>query len=108
MTTNAEWIRVDPERVLDSLQEAVDHLNRPESEVTLDFSSLPRIDAQSVLALEHLAALAADKSAKIILRAVNGDIYKVLKLLKLTDPFSFIELTTKLSAVSRQPSAGAP
>jgi anti-anti-sigma regulatory factor len=59
-------------------------------ELVLDFSSVLRIDVSAVRAMEDLARLAAGRSARIVLRAVNLDIYKVLKLAKLTDQFSFL------------------
>jgi len=91
MTTHAEWIKIDPERILDTLQqEAVDKVNSAQGEATLDFSSVARIDSNVVGAMEQLAGLAEDRSVKLVLRAVNGDIYKVLKLLKLTERFSFV------------------
>ena len=91
MTSNAEWIKIDPERVLHGLQqEAVDEVNGAQGEVILDFSSVPRIDSHVVGALEQLADLAEQRSVKVVLRAVNLDIYKVLKLLRLTRRFSFL------------------
>jgi len=91
MTTNAEWIKVAPERVLqDWQQEAVDKVNSAPGEVILDFSSVLRIDSNVAVALEQLAGLAEDKSVKVVLRAVNMDIYKVLKLLKVSQRFSFL------------------
>ncbi len=79
MTTNAAWIH-----------EASEKLNRGESDVTLDFSSVLRIDGDAAGALEELAVLAGARSVKVVLRAVNTDIYRVLKLLKLTDTFTFV------------------
>ena len=91
MTTNAEWIKIDPERGFQTLQqEAADKVNSAPGEVILDFSSVLRIDSNAVGALEQLAGLACDKSVKVVLRAVNADIYKVLKLLKLTQRFFFL------------------
>jgi anti-anti-sigma regulatory factor len=78
MTTNAAWI-----------QEAVEKVNRGESEVVVDFSSVLRIDGNAVGALEELAVLADGKSVKVVLRAVNSDVYRVLKLLNLTRRFTF-------------------
>ena len=40
--------------------------------------------------LEELASIADDKAVKLVLRGVNVDIYKVLKLVKLTSRFSFL------------------
>jgi anti-anti-sigma regulatory factor len=79
MTTQAAWI-----------QEAVDKLNSGEKDVILDFSSVPRIDGNAVRAIEDLAGLADEKSVKVVLRAVNVDVYRVLKLLKLTQRFTFL------------------
>jgi anti-anti-sigma regulatory factor len=79
MTTHAVWI-----------QEAVEKVNGAQSEVVVDFSAVPRIDGNAVRALEELAALADAKSVKVVLRAVNVDIYRVLKLMKLTGRFSFL------------------
>ena len=90
MTTNAQWIKVDPERVVHTLQQgAVEKVNHAEGEVGLDFSAVPRIDSNVVRALEELAGLADDRSLKVVLRGVNMDIYKVLKLLKLAQRFCF-------------------
>jgi anti-anti-sigma regulatory factor len=91
MTTSAEWIKIAPERVLHALQqEAVDKVNSAQGEAILDFSSVLRIDSNDAGALEQLAGLAEARSVKVVLRAVNVDIYKVLKLLKLTERFSFL------------------
>jgi anti-anti-sigma regulatory factor len=72
------------------IQEAIEKVNRGESEVILDFSSVPRIDSHVVGGLEELAGLADGKSVKVVLRAVNTDIYRVLKQLKLTQRFTFV------------------
>lgn len=90
MTTGTEWIKIDSERVLDALQEAVDKASGASGEVILDFSSVPQIDTNAAGALEQLAALAERRSVKVGLRGVNVDIYKVLKLLRLTQRFCFL------------------
>jgi len=91
MTTNAVCIKLDPERVADALrQEAVEKVNSAEGQVVLDFSSVLRIDPNVVRAMGELADLAGGRSVKVVLRAVNTDIYKVLKLVRLTERFSFL------------------
>jgi len=87
MTTIAE-IRIDPENAAAGVQQAIDKGNAGAGEAILDFSAVRRIDTQTAAALEQLASAAG--SAKITLRGVNGDIYKVLKLLRLTARFSFV------------------
>ena len=71
------------------LHEAMEKVKRGDGEVTLDFACLSRIDAGFAGALEELAALAGDRSARVRLRAVNADIYRVLKQLKLAERFCF-------------------
>ena len=72
------------------IQEAIAKVNSGQSEVILDFSSVRRIDTNMVGALEELAGLAGGKSVKVVLRAVNTDVYRVLKQLKLTQRFTFV------------------
>ena len=72
------------------IQEAIEKVKSGESEVILDFSSVRRIDTNMVGALEELAGLASGKSVKVVLRAVNTDVYRVLKQLKLTQRFTFV------------------
>jgi anti-anti-sigma regulatory factor len=72
------------------IQEAIEKVKSGESQVVLDFSSVTRIDENVVGAMEELAGLADGKSVNVVLRAVNTDIYRVLKLLKLTQRFTFV------------------
>jgi anti-anti-sigma regulatory factor len=90
MAMIAEWMRVDGERVVQALQAAGEKLDTVDGELVLDFSSVHRIDPGAVRAMEKLAGMADDKTVKVVLRGVNIDIYKVLKLVKLTPRFSFV------------------
>ena len=67
----------------------MEKINGGEQEVMLDFSDVARIDGNVVRALEELAGVADERSVKVVLRAVNVDIYRVLKQLKLTERFTF-------------------
>ncbi len=87
--TMAATIRVDEKRVAESLDEACERLETADTELTLDFSSVNRMDPIAVCALKSFAQLAGDKTVKIVLRGVNVDIYKVLKLVDLAKCFSF-------------------
>ena len=89
MATNTVWPKIDGERRFQTLQEVIEKLDSAEGEVVLDCSSVRRIDPSALRALEKLAGIADEKSVKIVLRAVNVDVYKVLKLVKLTSRFSF-------------------
>jgi anti-anti-sigma regulatory factor len=91
MTTKDVSVPLDPAHVADALrQEAVEKVNAAEGEVVLDFSAVDRIDANAVRAMEELVDLADSRSVKVGLRAVNTDVYKVLKLMKLAQRFCFL------------------
>jgi anti-anti-sigma regulatory factor len=90
MAMIAVWVKMDEERLVPALQEAREKLDSAEGEVVLDFSSVRRIDPSALKAMEELAAMAADKSVKVVLRGVNVDVYKVLKLVKLAPQYSFL------------------
>ena len=90
MAMISELLKIDEERVVQGLQEAGEKLDGVEGEVILDFSSVRRIDASALKAMEEFAGIADDKSVRVVLRGVNVDVYKVLKLVKLTSRFSFV------------------
>jgi len=90
MTINPAYIIVDPQRAACVLRkEAVEQVAAASGEVTLDFCSVGRIDAETVAALEELAAAAEQRSVGVVLRGVNTDVYRVLKQLRLTQRFVF-------------------
>jgi anti-anti-sigma regulatory factor len=64
------------------LEEALAKLDGGKSEVVVDFSSVTRIDAPELRALENLAGAAQKKSVKLALCGVGVGVYKVLKLSK--------------------------
>jgi len=84
----AVWLKVDEERFVQALHEAEEKLDNVEGEVALDFSSVRRIDPGALRAIEEFADIADDKGVKVVLRGVNVDVYKVLKLVKLESRFS--------------------
>ncbi len=90
MTMISVWQRIDEAGVVQALQEAVGKLDGAESEVVLDFSSVNRVDASALIAMEQFANTADGKSVKVALRGVNVNVYKVLKLMKLASRFSFV------------------
>jgi anti-anti-sigma regulatory factor len=90
MAMIAVFLNIDQPRVVAALREAGEKLDGTEGEAVLDFSSVVRIDSSGVRALEGLIRLADEKSVKVLLRGVNVDVYKVLKLMKLTRRFSFV------------------
>ncbi|MBZ5600067.1 MAG: STAS domain-containing protein [Acidobacteriia bacterium] len=86
----AVWLKIDGEHVAETLQEACEKLDSADGEVVLDFSSVRRIDPGALTAMEKLATAAADKDVKVVLRGVNVEVYKVLKLVKVASRFGFL------------------
>jgi anti-anti-sigma regulatory factor len=82
-------IKIEETGVALALHEAGTRLDSAADETALDFSSVRRIDSSALRALEELVGIADAKAVKIVLSGVNVDVYKVLKLGKLTRRFSF-------------------
>lgn len=80
-------VNIDEQRFLLALEQAGKQIDGGANEITVDFSSVRRIDTSHVRRMVELAH--REKGAKIVLRGVNVDVYKTLKLLKLTNHFSF-------------------
>lgn len=90
MAIMAVFLKIDEERVVQTLREAAEKLDSAEGEVVLDFSSVHRIDAGGLRGMEEFAGMADDKGVKVALRGVNVGVYKVLKLVNLASRFSFV------------------
>ena len=86
----AVWLNVDGGGIVPALQEAIEKMDGAGGEVILDFLPVRRIDPSALRAMEGLAAIADKKVVKLVLRDVNIDVYKVLKLAKLARRFSFV------------------
>jgi hypothetical protein len=88
MSTIAVFLKVDGERVVESLREAQLKLDGS-SEAVLDFESVSRLQPRDLSAMEELVKLAEGHGLRIELRGVNIAIYKVLKLARLAPRFGF-------------------
>jgi anti-anti-sigma regulatory factor len=90
MAINAVFLNIDAARVVAALREAGEKLDGAEGEAVVDFSSVRRIDSDAVRAMEDLSRVAREKNVKVVFRGLSVDVYKVLKLMKLTSRFSFV------------------
>ena len=90
MAMISDWLKIDGENVLQSLNQVSEKLNGADGELVLDFTAVRRINAGAIAAMEALARKAKEKSVKVVLRGVNVEIYKVLKLSRLTTRFVFL------------------
>ncbi len=89
MTMTPVCLKIDGARAVEALQEVPEKLDGAGGEMILDFSSVCRIDPPTLRALEKLADAADEKAVTVSLRGVNVDIYKVLKLMKLAERFTY-------------------
>jgi len=98
MAITAMMMNIDEEHVVAALQEAGQKIDPADGEAVIDMSSVRRVDSSMLRALDEFARVAEEKAVKIVLRGVNVDIYKVLKLAKLTQRFSFVSREERLKA----------
>ncbi|HET9307375.1 MAG TPA: STAS domain-containing protein [Candidatus Sulfotelmatobacter sp.] len=89
MATIAVFLTVDEQHAGPALQQAAGRIDREGGELVLDFSTVRRIDASGLRALEQFANAAVEKEVKVVLRGVKVNLYKTLKLVKLAHRFSF-------------------
>jgi anti-anti-sigma regulatory factor len=90
MATVAEWQKVDGEHAADTLRSLAENLNSGDGELVLDFSAVQRLNAAALSALDQLVTKAEKESVRVVLRAVNIDVYKVLKLAKVAWRVGFL------------------
>jgi len=90
MTSAAEKTAIHDQTLAAAVELAVEKLTSGQRETLIDFSFVHRIDASALRALEGLARLADEKSVTVTLKGVSVDVYKVLKLVRLTRRFSFV------------------
>jgi anti-anti-sigma regulatory factor len=90
MSETALFLNLSDDCVMISLREAVGNLHSAQGEAIVDFSCVRRIDSCALHALEEFVRVADEKAIKTVLRGVNVDVYKVLKLANLTQRFSFV------------------
>jgi anti-anti-sigma regulatory factor len=90
MAMIAVFLNIDEQHVALALQEAGEKLDSAEGEAVFDFSSVRRIDSSALHAMEEFARIAEEKGVNVVLRGVHVDVYRVLKLVKLTRRFTFV------------------
>lgn len=82
--TNAE------EDFLPALEKAAKALDGSQNEAVFNLSQVRRLDSHDLRELEEFVRTAEEKKIKIVLRGVNVDLYKTLKLAKLDCKFVFL------------------
>jgi anti-anti-sigma regulatory factor len=87
----AAVLAIEEGALISRLENAKQSSQTTSGELILDFSAVHRIDAAGLHALEDFARFARDKRLKVILRGIHVDLYKALKLIGVTDQFSFVD-----------------
>jgi len=90
MTLIDEWLAIDGNQVARDLRDAAEKLDSGAGDAFLDFKSVRRIDPSGLRALEDFALAAEEKAVHATVRGVNVDVYKVLKLARLSSRFSMV------------------
>lgn len=85
----AEIHKIDADHPARSIGAVREKLDGEHAEAVLDFVSVQRIDPAALREMEDLASFAELRADKIWLLHVNVEIYKVLKLAKLSGRFNF-------------------
>lgn len=85
----AEIHKIDADHPARSIRAVREKLDDEHAEAVLDFGSVQRIDPVALGEMEELVNLAELHADKISLLHVNVEIYKVLKLAKLSGRFNF-------------------
>jgi len=91
MATSSVGPRPEATDMVRALRQYHEKIDSAEGLLVLDVSALRRIDSQVLTALEELADAAKRKNVTLALRGLDVSVYKVLKLLKLSSQFSYLE-----------------
>lgn len=87
---NDEFLKIDSQHVVSTLEHVRENLNRNTGDVSLDFTSVRQANSADLRSLEQLLIEADEKKLKVLLRGVNVNFYKALKLAKLAARFTFV------------------
>jgi anti-anti-sigma regulatory factor len=90
MEIDTVLLSIDELNVPASLERAAKNLEAGAHELALDLSLVQRIDSGALRAFQDFARKAEAKKVKVVLRAVNVNVYKTLKLARLCPLFSFV------------------
>jgi len=83
-------LKLNGSDLIAALEDAGEKLESMQGEMILDFSSVRRISPAAVSAMSDFADNAEERSVHVVLRSVNVDVYRVLKLARLAERFSLV------------------
>jgi len=82
--------RLNSENTAQALTWVREQLNAGEGDLLLDFSRVLHMTSESLQTLEEIADLLNGAGQRVVLRGVSVNIYKVLKLVNLSQRFRFV------------------
>lgn len=83
-------LNINEQNVREALEKAAEGLEGEQNHPVLDFSAVRKIDAPGLRALQKFVQKAEEKKIKVVLRGVDVNVYKTLKLARLTRNFAFV------------------
>ncbi len=83
-------LKLNGSDLIGALQAAGEKLEEMEGDLILDFSSVRRVTPAAVSAMSDFVDAADERSVNVVLRGVNVDVYRVLKLARLEQRFSLV------------------
>ena len=89
METNAAFLSIDEGNLTSAFETAGETLEGEPGQFGVDLSCVRRIDSVGLNAIQDFAHRADEKKVKVVLRGVNANVYKMLKLARLTRHFLF-------------------
>jgi anti-anti-sigma regulatory factor len=90
-TTTPISLKIEEGRVAQGLLDTCEKLDSTDDKIILDFSSVSRVSPNGLAAIEIFADKAEQKAVNVVLSGVNVEVYKVLKLARLTSRFAFVD-----------------
>jgi anti-anti-sigma regulatory factor len=89
MTMIAVFLKIDEQSLVASLEKLAEQMDVDKLELALDFSAVHRVDSRGSRAIAEFARKTEENNIKVVLRGINIDLYKTMKLMRLTRHFSF-------------------
>jgi anti-anti-sigma regulatory factor len=89
METNTAFLSIDEGNLTSAFENAGKTLDGEREQFGVDLSCVRRIDSAGLNAIQDFAHRADEKKVKVVLRGVNANVYKMLKLARLTRHFLF-------------------
>ena len=91
MSTISTLHQAETADLVESLRQAKSRLSSADGDLVLDLSSVRRIGPGVLKHLQELASISESTKTRVTLRGVSVDVYKVLKLMRLSSHFSFVD-----------------